>query len=207
MLKRLYYLAAFSVIMIAPGTVSASPLVEFTTPGNSYTNGSWTFGIDFSVGRSNILVTALGYYDDAGNGFVDNHEVGLYDSVGNLLGSGLATSASSLIGHFRYVDITPVTLLAGQTYRVVGVSHSDLYTYNDIGFAADPSITYLGDTYDPGTTLFDPTGQFHNDATDGFFGPNLFINGSSSPVPEPGAYGLVGGGLAALLFKLRRRTA
>jgi hypothetical protein len=205
--RKLALLLILSIIMIVPATLSAGPLVEFTTPGNAFTNGSWTFGIDFSVGRSDILVTSLGYYDDSGNGFTDNHELGLYDSLGTLLASTTATSGSTLIGHFRYQDIAPVTLLAGQTYRVVGVSHSDLYTWGDPGFAADPSVTYLGDTYDPGTTLFDPVGQFHNDVSDGFFGPNLFINGTSSGVPEPGAYSLVGCGLAALLVKLRRRAA
>lgn len=204
--RKLALLLILSVIMIVPATLSAGPLVEFTSPGNAYTNGSWTFGIDFSVGSSDILATALGYYDDSGNGFVDDHELGLYDSLGNLLASTVATSSSTLIDHFRYEDIAPVTLLAGDTYRVVGVSHSDLYTWDDPGFAADPSVTYLGDTYDSGTTLFDPVGQDHNDVSDGFFGPNLFI-GTSSSVPEPGAYSLVGCGLAALLVRFRRRAA
>ncbi len=198
---------AFSLILTLGGFSAFADTAawEFTTPGTAFTNDSWTFGIDFTVGSSNVTVDALGYYDDSGNGFNDNHQVGMYDSLGNLLASTTVTSASTLDGHFRYASITPIVLLAGDTYRMVGVSQSDLYTWDNPGFAADPLITYNGDTYDHGTTLFDPTGQFHNDVSDGFFGPDFLISGTQSPVPEPSTVPLLAVALGIALMVLRRK--
>jgi hypothetical protein len=190
-------------LVVLPSAISAAPISawEFTNPGNAFTNGSWVFGINFTVGNSNLTVSSLGYYDDSGDGFNDNHEVGMYDSGGTLLSSTTVTSASPLIDHFRFQGVTPFTLLAGQTYRVVGVSHSDLYTWNDPGFAANTAITYGGDIYDAGTTLFDPT-TVRADA-DGVFGPN-FQTGAASSVPEPATCSLLALGNAALVCAKRR---
>ncbi len=200
------YGAAIVALLALPAAVLGGPVAafDFTSPGNSYTDGSWAFGIDFTVGASNLTVSSLGYYDDSQNGFVDNHEVGMYDSSGDLLASTVVTSGDPLIGYFRYDTIAPITLLAGQTYRVVGVSHSDPYTWDDPGFAAIAGITYLGDTYGPGTTLSDPTGPFHNDEADGFWGPN-FLVGPAVGIPEPATFGLLGAAMVALLFGSRRR--
>jgi hypothetical protein len=205
-LKTILAISLF--LAVAPAALLAGPIAayEFTSPGTDSTNGSWTFGINFSVGGSNLAVSSLGYYDQAGDGFLDNHEVGIYNSVGTLLASTTVTSADTLIGHFRYASIAPITLLSGQSYRMVGVSHSDLYTYNVTGFAADSRITYLGDFYDAGTTLFDPVGQFQDGPQFfGFFGPNILLDTGGSSVPEPATYGMMAGGLAVVSLAARRR--
>ena len=191
-------------LICAQAFAAGIPAYEWSTDTVQSTDGSWVFGIDFQVNGSNISVSGLGYYDDNGNGFIDNHEVGMYDSVGNLLASGVVTSADSLIGHSRYIAISPIVLLAGQVYRVVGVSHSDNYTWDPLGFSVDPSITYLGDTYQVGTTLVDPAPDFVNDATHGYFGPDFLI-GSSESVPEPSTFVILASGLAGLVAFRRKR--
>src|SRR3974390_2171216 len=109
-LKKL--LLTFGLLTLPLACYADAPLWEFTSSGNSFTNGSWDFGNVFTVGSSNIVITELGYYDD-GDGLTGAHPVAIYDfSTGNLLGTATVTNANPLIGHFNYAPITPLTLLA-----------------------------------------------------------------------------------------------
>ena len=198
-------LLIISVLLLLPGSVYADNAAwEWTTTTINFSNGSWVFGIDFTVGDSNITVDALGYYYDPETGLTDNHPVGMYDSIGNLLASATVTSADPLVGHFEYAAISPIVLLAGDTYRVVGVSLSDLYTWDPTGFATSPAITYLGDTYQSGTSLVDPAPEFHNDVEHGFFGPDFMISSTTPTIPEPSSVILLGTALGALCSWARR---
>jgi PEP-CTERM motif len=180
------------------------PLWEFTTPGNSFTNGSWDFGNVFTVGSSNVVITELGYYDD-GDGLISPHDVGIYNfTTGNLLASTTVTNADPLTGHFNYAPIAPLTLLAGGEYEIVGVSGADNYTWNDPGFASNSSITYVGNTWQFGSSLAFMN-FLQNDLSDGYWGPDAMI--ATDPTPEPATITLLGAVLACLAVFARRRAS
>jgi len=64
----------------------------------------------------------VGYYDEDEDGFLTNHEVGIFDGDGALLISTVLNAGltASLEGHYRYNAVSPITIsslkdLAGET--------------------------------------------------------------------------------------------
>ncbi len=201
---------------VAAAPASAGPAWEFTAPGNSYTNGTWDFATAFTV-NSAVTVSGLGYYADPRTGNADGNQVALYQcadvncsTTATLLVSTTVTNIYPLTGHFRYVTIAPITLTAGMSYEIAGVSNSDNYTWNDPGFAVDPAITLI--SMNGGTTRWQSlsTPDFLNYTNtneiepDGFWGPNVFL-GQPTFAPEPASLALLGAGLAGLGLVRRRR--
>jgi hypothetical protein len=74
-----------------------------------------TIGFSFTADVS-LTVSALGFWDSTTSPFAQSHGVGLWTSTGTLLTSATVLVNGPLTGDWRYVDILPVTLLAGQTY-------------------------------------------------------------------------------------------
>src|SRR6202021_3946845 len=97
--------------------------------------------------NSAVDVTALGFYDASTTGgtqglagCVGCGEVGIYNSTGTLLVSGLVTTAGTQVGDFYYVNV-PLTLLSpGQTYYVVAETGNAQYTWNTNGFSVNSDI-------------------------------------------------------------------
>jgi hypothetical protein len=90
-----------------------------------FSSGNDTYGFDFTVGATSLLVTDLGLWDVNSDGFSNAHIIGLWDNSGNLLGSVpiAAGTVDPLTGEFRYAPLViPVTLAAGSTY-VLGASY------------------------------------------------------------------------------------
>ena len=100
------------------------------------------------------------------------------NSTGSLLATATVTDLYAIQGHFRYVTIAPITLLAGQSYEVAGVSNEDNYTWSDPGFATDPAISLIS----------------QNGGTDRWLltGTTTFLNGSNSSTNLGGADGYWG---------------
>ena len=101
----------------------ASVAYTFTSAPISY-DTQLSLGFVFTA-NANFNVTSLGYYDDQGDGFLTPHEVGIFDSSGTLLASTtLAAGTSGALGpnDFRYQAITPLALVAGDTYTIAGLS-------------------------------------------------------------------------------------
>lgn len=203
------------------GTAQAGPLWEFSTAGNSFSNGTWNFATSFAVNKD-LSVSGLGYYADPSNGQVADNAVALYlcsnadcTGTGTLVASTIVTNAYPLLGHFRYVTIAPVTLLAGQSYQVAGVSAGDNYTWGDAGFATDSGISLIAlngqvGRWESGTTAeFLNYGQGDLGALDGYWGANVFVGEPTfTEVPEPSELALFGLGLVIIgSLTIRRRRA
>jgi hypothetical protein len=218
--KGFVTIAAAAALVAASASVShAGPAWEFTTAGESFNNNTWDFGAIFTV-TSTVTVSGLGYYADPNNGQVASNPVNLYScndpacaTTGTLLASAIVTNAFPLQDHFRYVTIAPLTLLPG-SYEVNGVSFEDNYTWNDAGFATDPSITYVpnSDVWEQiGTPDFLPAGTSTalEPVTDGFWGPDLFLGAPTftAGVPEPGTLSLLVVGFVGLGLIRRRKAA
>lgn len=221
-MRKLFQFAAVAVIATAGAAAAAhaGPGWEFTSPGNSFTDGTWDFATAFTA-NSNVTVSGLGYYADPVTGNADGNPVALYQcadvacsTTATLLYSTTVTNIYPLTGHFRYVTIPAITLTAGVSYEVAGVSNSDNYTWNDPGFATDPAITILSDGGSPpntdrweliGTPDFLNFTQADIPGQDGFWGPNIFL-GAPVFAPEPASLALFGIGLAGLGL-IRRRKA
>jgi len=210
--------------ILAVSNANAGAAWEFTSAGNSYSNGSWIFASAFTVNKD-VTASGLGYYADPQTGFVDANQVALYKcsnlnctGTGTLLASATVDNTYALTGHFRYVTISSLLLEAGSSYEVVGVSHSNNYTWNDPGFATDPSITLVGDGVGSGTTRWESDSgvgpkflnyvNYNEIEPDGFWGPNVFFGQPTftGQVPEPASAALAGVALLGLLATRRRRN-
>ena len=195
------------VLVVVPALAFASSEAwDFTAPSEAFSNGSWSFGNVFTVGNANQTVSALGYYDQ-GNPltFTSGHEVGIFDTNGNLIAFTTVTAGNcSQVGFFCFTSIAPVSLAAGQQYLIEGVSHSDLYTWDDPGFFVNSGITYNGNNWIASSTFIYNGFGLINDVSDGYWGPNMLLSAGTG-VPEPSALLLLGSGLLGIASTLRKR--
>jgi len=113
-----------------PPEASPSPAISTSPqPGTVGTYGSFkrveseTDGWDFRP-YTDIVVTALGYFDGSGDGLRNDHRVAVYEADSqNALAMTVVHSDSELQGAFRWESIRPVLLLTGKTYVVVGETY------------------------------------------------------------------------------------
>jgi hypothetical protein len=194
--------------MIAPAAFAGTIAVT-TTPGGVFSNtGTYTLGWSFSV-NSPISVTSLGAYDDGSDGLNVAHDVGLWDSVGNLLASATvpAGTAGTLDSGYRFVSISPLGLNAGSTYYVAAVYFSndnDGWLQDPLTVVTAPQITYLSRQYEfsSGSLVFP---DLAGSGTTGYFGGNFEFGGAAA-LPEPASMALLAGGLG-VLFAVRKRRS
>ncbi|MCK5700245.1 MAG: DUF4082 domain-containing protein, partial [Cyclobacteriaceae bacterium] len=131
-------------------------LTSFDITGtNSFTTADLTLGWEFLV-NSNITVTSLGFLDVDSDGLLASHEIGLWDSGGNLLGYVTVTPASAPnVDNFLYENLaTPIDLTSGKSYRIAANVYGDAFVFSGNNIVTDPSITF-GDSYSgfPGFTF------------------------------------------------------
>jgi hypothetical protein len=88
-----------------------------------------------------LVVSALGFFDYLGDGLEESHEVGIFNATGNLLVSAVvpAGDTARLDDDFRYADISPFTLSAGETYTIAAffATQADTIGYLDVGDIAN----------------------------------------------------------------------
>lgn len=212
--NRFKLLAGAGLLALGLGVATegkAAPAWTFQSTNTNFTNGSWNFGNNFEV-LSTVSVSGLGYYADPVTGNVAGNPVALFqcsnaacNGTGSLLASAVVDNTNPLTNFFRFVTIPTLTLAPG-FYQIVGVSNQDNYTWNTNGFATDPAIRYVANTWQSTGTGSQPffMNFVQNDQRDGYWGPNLFL-GAPTFVPTPGALALFGIGLLGVAA-LRRRA-
>jgi hypothetical protein len=200
-------LALFAVADLG-GPLKASTAFIFPDPATGTSSAVGTDGFEFQPG-TDILVTALGYYDRNQDGLTLAHPVAIYDMNS---GSQLALtivgpgSGSSLLGLFQYKTISPLRLQAGKSYMVAGFHPgsggdlaADFNPATAVTIAA--GLTYQGYFYSFNGSLTLPTTAGGSEM---FFGPNFQFQ----DVPEPSTTVFFAfGGLALIaLARLRGRA-
>jgi len=199
---------ALAGVTLLSANAEASVAYTFTTSPISY-DTQLSLGFTFTA-NVNFNVTSLGYYNYLGTGFLTPHEVGIFAGDGGvaagplLASTTLAAGTSGTLGpnDFRYQTISPLSLVAGDTYTIAGLSPNtsgnDPWIYGGpgetTGFSVNPDITiplnaarYL---YFPGG-LVDPPDhccdyQFYA------------VNFTASTVPEPSTWAMILLGFAGL---------
>jgi hypothetical protein len=127
----------------------STPVPAFSFPPQEGTATGFitsTDGLEF-VPWVDIEVSALGYYDDAGDGLLTAHRVAVFDSdtKKTVTPVVIVDSESPLDGSYRYEPITPVVLKEGKTYMVAGDSRPpfDKAVDKPDGLAWAPEIQFV----------------------------------------------------------------
>jgi hypothetical protein len=134
--------------------------------------------------NADITVSALGFYNmNTTNG---DEQVAIFDTNGTVILAQVDVTTSDPLAYgYFWATITPVVLLAGQQYTVDGYTGNYGGDYDSEATPiVDPQITYIGHTYDYTTNLAFPdnTGE---EASDAYYGPNIFIGSFSAPNGGP----------------------
>jgi hypothetical protein len=200
-LKTLMKALALStaIIMNLAVVVSSRAAVVFTIlSGGDGITATGNDALKFTA-NTDILVDALGYYDFLRDGFQFSHDVGIFDSLSQvLLASVTITSTDTVIGDFRYASITPLALEAGRSYLLVG--HATQSSVDRLAFPdslrVDAAVTYEGYFYNFDSALTFPTLSSGAPA----IGPNFNIL-----VPEPSTTQLGAAGVCGVFVRRVRR--
>jgi hypothetical protein len=193
-----------SIGLMAAGRATAGPLALFTSSGTGTirTGDGFTLGGQFTVGSQNAVVSSLGVFDSTGSSLAAATPVDIWDSSQNVVASAIVPQGTTDANQFSYVAITPVTLLAGQTYTI-GAYYSS---------SADPAQLH-DHSASPGQSpdFNNYTARFSSSASAGvitiptggagsgvYLGPNMIYT-----VPEPATLWLSGAGLLMLLCRHR----
>jgi hypothetical protein len=206
-----YVALCVGALLLPPASFSAA--IDFTSAPVAH-DTQLTLGFVFTT-NANVEVTSLGYYDEGQDGFITNHEIGIFNSNGQLLISTIlsAGSASHLDGLYRYRAVTPITLSANETFTVAATTggNADGYAFGTnatiSGFVVDPSINVASDAarfiYQNDDILRLPSNAFVYTI---YGAPNF--NGrvnDISDVPEPATATLALSALAALQLWRRKK--
>jgi hypothetical protein len=205
MKKFVRVLLALSLVAFMAGPAMAGQAIDFQSVNIDFSNGNWSLGWEFTT-NGPVTVAALGFYDDLKNGLTQIHDVGIFDANQVLVAFAQVSNADPLLGWFRYHNITPVVLQAGQSYFIQAVTGDELYTWGTNGFVVDPSINFIQDAFvAPAAGVLAFPNTFGNlGGVDGWFGPNFSTDAVFAPVP--GSLILLGSGLLGL-FGIRRRLS
>ena len=190
---------------VAPMPVHATPFtpaVEYTTAFSAYFGAPSTVGYQFSTSVP-FTIDALAYW----YGVISDHQVGLWDSAGNLLVSTTVLSTDPVQGHFQFHSIPTYSLASGaytlggevQIVQSLPNGNAGLIQTNAQGVVTVPGFTWTQAVSSGGAGFNYPTNSFGSTfGQNSFLAPNFSIV-PAAPVPEPSTVLLLASGLAGLL--------
>ena len=177
----------------------------FSVSGTPDTLGNPPFTLGYSFSLSDqFTATGLGLFDAAGDGLASRHEIGLWDSGGNLLASTLVFGTTGTLNDtFRYNSIAPLLLSAGSyTLGATFTDGLDPFYYDSV-LTPLSGVSFGQSRYAAGSALTNPTVSVGGNA---YFGPNVLLT-SNAAVPEPATWAmmLLGFGLAGAAMRTAKR--
>ena len=205
MIIKTNQLCGAALLLCFTGMAWASSVALEFTGGSGGTVQNSMAGWRFDTIQS-IQINALGVYDSTGTGLIDSHQVGIWDSGGNLLAEATIPSGSgaTLIDNFRYVPISTLNLAAGQIFTVAAFygPPDDAIISAFANITTDPRISYV-DCATSLTTQFSDPINFNTLNLAGDFGPNFTMTAAAAP--EPTTWLLLGIGISFLFAAGRRQ--
>jgi len=171
---------------------------------------NYNFAVEFTANQA-VTVDALAYFFNTAD-VTGSHAVALFDMSGNKLAETVVDISDILLGNFRYSSINPVSLLAGASYRLVGLSNGDSYAWSAYSVVVDSAISYIhsGLSDVTGSSIPEFTTMVWGEQgvpTDSLWGPSLSVKSSQAEIPEPATYALLIAGLGLLLAGRRRKSS
>ena len=198
--------------------VAATLGVDIEGQGSTFTNPPFTIGWAFDV-TTPVRATALGLWDEGGNGLNAAHDVALWTGGGALLaqtsvpadlGADLKVASAVSAGQWLFETISPVTLDPGH-YVIGSVSDGDEFRSIQSSITLNPALAnFDSGKFEVGDTLqFPDLDEADFGVFDEFslFGPNLLVEPIPvTPVPVPAPLALVGLGLIGFGARWALRT-
>ncbi len=196
-MKKLVTSTAVAFMMVAPAHADVAVSI---TGGTGGTPGADTVhGWEFTV-NTNIILTHLGLYDDGLDGFIHDHDIGLFRlSDSALLASGTMSAGTGdpLIDNFRYIDVADVPLVTTENYVLsyyTTTGSGDFVVTDATGEVFAPEVNWISGRWGVGAGgLIIPPNSTGADR----YGPNFQF------VPAPGVICLFA--IAGLAARRRRR--
>lgn len=197
---RAHVISVSLALAFAANAHAITPAYEFTGSTIASDPSPYSLGFEFSLSGTTSIY-ALAYFND---GTRSDHQVGLWDTAGQLLASTTVHSTDTLNGHFNYAAITTLTLSAGN-YVIAGTylgnaAPAPVYL---TGVTTAAGYSWVRDLQLSGTGLAFPTQNIGNYGQNGI----AVVNFSVTAVPEPETYAMLIAGLALTGVAVRRRKS
>lgn len=207
---RLWVLALGLGVVFQSGVLGAVFLTGVPDNKTVTSKSNATLGYAFRVGPDPVNILKMGIWDQGANGLVESHEMGIWNTSGDLLASVTVPqgTAGELGGNFRYVDVLGGLMLDADTVYIIAakyynVDNSDAFFMGSATRGAGIDWDASRDRYSIESDSF----LFPDSTSEGsaYIGPNFEYAIVPVVVPEPDTLFLLVGG-AGLLVLLRRSS-
>lgn len=182
-------------LVVSMGSAHADPALIFSsTTGHNVGNGPFSIGWTFDL-ISPVAVTALGWFDDGGDGLEESHMIGIWGPAPDraLLHSVLIPSGTSapLEGQFRSVAIPTLNLPVGKGYTIGGQTAAGITErvvggtdpFSTVAQSLDWRITYRAPVVTVGDASF--TRPYFPLGNQGLYGASFSVIFEPPPTPTP----------------------